>query len=516
MKDNRKSLGRSRRQAAVSLIACAAAFLVSGVGAQSPAQEAREASVQDQMQDRIRSLTDAMSRVQAQLESSQRELVELRQQLVSLQASVGVSESTGKPSAPESTGATDLAAAVAEIRESQAMQETQIATLDQSKVESASKYPVKLSGMVLFNGFVNTRRVDAGATPSVALSGSGSTGVSARQTIVGLDIDGPHVLGARTHGDIRLDMNASASGSGYTGSYALGPVRLRTAHLDLNWSGTRAFFALDRPLIAPETPSSLTAVAVPALAWSGDLWAWSPQAGLSHDAFSSRRGALRMQAALIDTADPPPLFPTSNSGSYTPPSTAELSRWPGIESRIAFEGPGEESGARFGVSGFFAPHRTSNSFFTFDSWAGAVDFRVPASRFMRFSGSTYWGSALGGLGGGDYKDYVASNIGGRFDYKALDDRGGWVEWKQKPGERLEFNEAFGIDDVPAGQLRPYAVATPVGEYNLARNRTFTGNVIYSPSAYLLFSLEYRRIMSSYVTAPSKFSDVIGVAAGYKF
>ena len=32
--------------------------------------------------------------------------------------------------------------------------------------------------------------------------------------------------------------------------------------------------------------------------------------------------------------------------------------------------------------------------------------------------------------------------------------------------------------------------------NLARNRTFTGNVIYSPSAYLLFSLEYRRLESS--------------------
>ena len=223
-----------------------------------------------------------------------------------------------------------------------------------------------------------------------------------------------------------------------------------------------------------------------------------------------------MQAALIDTPDPPPLFSTTNSGSYTPPSTAELSRWPGIESRIAFEGADEESGLHFGVSGFIAPHRTSNSLFTFNSWAGAVDFRVPASRFMQFSGSTYWGSALGGLGGGAYKDYVASNIGGEFDYHALDDHGGWAEWKQKPSERLEFNEAFGIDDVPAGQLRPYAATNPVSEYNLARNRTFTGNVIYSPSAYLLFSLEYRRIMSSYVTFPSTFSDVIGVAAGYKF
>jgi hypothetical protein len=512
MKDNQKSFGRSCKQAAASLMACAALLLVSGAGAQARSNGANELSLQD----RISSLTDAMSRVQAQLEQSQRELTELRQQLVSLQASAGVPNNPVEPSTSEPDGVSDLAAAVAEIRETQAMQETQIATLDQSKVESASKYPVKLSGMVLFNGFINTRRVDAAATPSVALSGSGSTGLSARQTIAGLDIDGPHVLGARTHADVRLDLSAGASGSGYSGSYALGLVRLRTAHLDLNWSSTHAYFALDRPLISPDTPSSLTAVAVPALAWSGNLWAWNPQAGVSYDVLTSRRGQLRTQAALIDTADPPPLFATTNSGSYTPPSTAELSRWPGIESRIAFESPDEESGVRFGASGFFAPHRTTNSFFTFNSWAGAVDFRVPASCFMQFSGSTYWGSALGGLGGGAYKDYVASNIDGEHYYRALDDRGGWVQWKQKASERLEFNEAFGIDDVPAGQLRPYAIATPVNIYNLARNRTFTGNVIFSPSAYLLFSLEYRRIMSSYVTAPTTFSDVIGIAAGYKF
>ena len=69
---------------------------------------------------------------------------------------------------------------------------------------------------------------------------------------------------------------------------------------------------------------------------------------------------------------------------------------------------------------------------------------------------------------------------------------------------------------PAGQLRPFAAPSYTVYQNLARNRTFTGNVIYRPSAYLLFSLEYRRIESSLVNAPTNASDVIGVAAGYKF
>jgi hypothetical protein len=224
MKVKQKSSGYSCRPITASLVACAALFLVPNAEPQAQPAATGEANVQE----RIRVLTNALNTVQAQLEETQREVAQLRQQLSGLRASAGSSDTPDADSSA-STGAADLAAAVAEIRQSQAMQETQIATLDQSKVESASKYPVKLSGMVVFNGFVNTRRVDAAATPSVALSGSGSTGVSARQTIVGLDINGPQLFGAQTHGDLRLDMSASASGSGYSGSYALGLVRLRTA-----------------------------------------------------------------------------------------------------------------------------------------------------------------------------------------------------------------------------------------------------------------------------------------------
>jgi hypothetical protein len=465
------------------------------------------------VQSQIRTLADEVSRVQAQLEQSQRELAILRRQLDSLRTAAGLSS----PNESDPTAAaSDLAAAVAEMRETQTIQAAQIATLDQSKVESASKYPVKLSGMIVVNSFVNTRRVDQAATPSVVLSGSGSTGLSFRQTIFGIDVNGPQFIGAQTHADLRLDMSASASGSGYSGSHTVGLVRLRTAHVDLAWTRTHAFFALDHPLIAPKAPASLTAIAVPALAWSGNLWAWSPQLGASYDAFTGKAGTFHLQAALIDTADPPQLYSTTPNGTYTSPSTAELSRWPGVEAHLAFDSPRENDGLSIGIGGHFARHRTVSGYYSFSSWAGALDFRIPASTRMQFSGSAYWGSALGNLGGGAYKDYVARIVDGEFYYQALDDRGGWIQWKQKAGDHVEFNEAFGADIVPAGQLRPYATSVTVSEYNLARNRTVTGNIIYSPSAYLLFSLEYRRIMSSYVTAPTSVSDIIGLGAGYRF
>jgi hypothetical protein len=52
--------------------------------------------------------------------------------------------------------------------------------------------------------------------------------------------------------------------------------------------------------------------------------------------------------------------------------------------------------------------------------------------------------------------------------------------------------------------------------NLTVNRTFTGNVIYAPSAYLLFSLEYRRLKSSPIVGLPAQSNIIGLGAGYKF
>jgi hypothetical protein len=73
-----------------------------------------------------------------------------------------------------------------------------------------------------------------------------------------------------------------------------------------------------------------------------------------------------------------------------------------------------------------------------------------------------------------------------------------------------------MDDVFAGELRPYAVTGGSMYQNLARNRTYTGNMIYSPSAYLLFSLEYRHLESSPVVGLPAQSNIIGVGAGYRF
>ncbi|HXP08433.1 MAG TPA: hypothetical protein VN828_08055, partial [Acidobacteriaceae bacterium] len=124
---------------------------------------------------------------------------------------------------------------------------------------------------------------------------------------------------------------------------------------------------------------------------------------------------------------------------------------------------------------------------------------------------------LGGLGGGGYVDYVHAYAGSAEIARALDDVGGWAQLRSKINERLELNAGYGIDNPFAGQIH---ASTAIPEYatylGLARNKSVVGNVIYSPSTYLLFSLEYRRLWTNYATGTASFSDVIGIGAGDRF
>jgi len=475
-----------------------------------------QAIASDTTEKKLEQLTAAVAQAQAQVEAYQKQLFELRQEISTLQRQMSAEKSV-PPSTIEAAikpevhdAPAEVSPTLDEIRERQAIEESQISAHDLSKVETQSKYPLKVSGMLLLNGFVNTKQVDISASPAYAISGPGSTGLSLRQTVLGLDARGPRLFGATSHADLRVDFFANDALSNYA---AGGVLRLRTVHADLDWSNTAAFFAFDRSILEPNTPTSLVSVAQPELAWAGNLWSWSPQIGLSHHFALSDSSRIQMQAALIDTSDqtPPgtPVYPSSVTQT-------ERSRWPGTEARIAFLRGESGVGPEIGVGGYFSPHRTSDGY-NFDAWAGTVDLRLPITRHFEIATDAHRGQALAGLGGGGYVNFYNEYVGSYESVHALDDVGGWAQLKARASQRVEMNAGFGTDNPFAKEIQAAMMSSSTTPYiGLARNRAFYSNVIYSPSAYILFSLEYKRLWTNYGTGPTAFSDSIGIGAGYKF
>jgi hypothetical protein len=450
------------------------------------------------------------------MDAYQKQLTELRQQLAALQQQTTAEKGTSPPLTPPATAnaagveaVSAVPATLDEIRERQAIEESQIATHEETKVETDSKYPLKVSGLLLFNGFVNTRQVDVSAAPAYAIPGPGSTGLSLRQTVLGLDARGPHLFSATSHAGVRVDFFANGALSNYA---AGGVLRLRTAHAALDWKNTQAFVELDRSILEPNAPTSLVTIAQPELAWAGNLWSWNPQVGVSHQFAFSDSSRVRLQAALIDTSDPQ--LPGLAASVTSPVTGTERSRWPGTEMRIAFQHGENGAGPEIGVGGYFSPHRAMNGS-AFDAWAGTMDLRLPLSKYLEVTANAYRGQALAGLGGGGYVNYYYEGTSQYAD--ALDDVGGWTQLKARAGQRVELNAGFGADNPFAKDIQSAVSSSSNSTYfGLARNRSFFSNAIYSPSAYLVFSLEYRRLWTDFSSGPTSFSDVIGIGAGYKF
>ena len=474
----------------------------------------------DALTEQIGRLASAVEEQRKQLRQSQVEITALRQQIAALQGQLAAGSPAGQED-PAAAAAASLTEQVAVLREQQEVQHSELATHEQTKVESESKYPVRLTGLILANAFNNSSGVDVIQSPDLAVSGPGSTGVTLRQTLLGLDARGPHLAGAPTHADVRIDFFGSGV-AGNTSGYgtAGGLLRLRTAHATIDWTHAQAFAELDRPIVSPDTPTSLTAVAQPALAWSGNLWNWVPQFGGEYRRALGPSSGVAVEATLVDVPDPPAYTTAaaaSTASTTDAASYAEQSRWPGSELHIAYTHGNTAMSARLGAGGYFSPHE-AKGYFHYDAWAATLDYQFPLGRRLEANGAFYRGLALGGLGGGAYKDNIfAISPDGQYTFKRpLDAVGGWSQLKARANERLEFNADFGLDNAFARELRPYAVVGSSPYANLVRNATFFSNAIYSPTAYTLFSFEYRRLSSTPVTGARAASNVYGLAAGYKF
>ena len=494
------SFSRSAKFLAVVLVFGAGTFPASAQQAASAASEPDLADSIRQLREQIQELRSAVSEVKSEAAEYRAENQELRKELESMRTNTyptqnpAIENSAVSAQAPASNASTEQRVSV--LEETNQVTQSELRTLYQTKVESASKYRVRLSGIVLLNLFHNRGEVDNLDVPTYASSFepyglTPSFGATVRQSELGLEVFGPELAGAKTRGQVQLDFGGGFPAGALDGINT-GIVRLRTANLRMDWDNTSLIVGQDNLFISPNSPTSFASLLVPSFGYSGNLWSWTPQVRLEHKFNFADDQNVSVQAAILDNVTGEPSY-----GSHRLPQAGEASGLPAYAARTAWTKDVSGKPLTLGASGYYSRQNWGSGWIA-DGWAAVGDWRIPLSSRFEFSGEAYRGRAVGGLGGGIGQSVLISANPNNFapDFLPLNSVGGWSQLKFSANSRLEFNGVFGIDNPFAIDLR--AVPSPAGVYPnvLAANRSAMLNFIYRPRSDLLFSGEYRHLRTS--------------------
>jgi len=474
-----------------------------------------------QLEAQVQELHAQVQDLRAQQESAREESAELRKELDAAKSQLAALSTPGNTiqpvQAPPGPGAAEaMEQRISKLEENQQLADSKTAEQSQTKVESGSKYRVRLSGMILFNMFENRGTVDNVDFPQLAeepglLSSSGSFGGSLRQSQIGIQAFGPTIGGARTSGDIQFDF---AGGFPETpNGETFGIMRLRTGTIRLDWPNTSVVAGQDTLFFAPLTPTSIATMAVPALAYSGNLWSWTPQLRLEHKFSVSESSSVSVQGGILDSlsGDIPP------SGIYRIPSLGESSGQPAYAARVSWAQNLNGQKLTLGAGGYYGRQDWGYGR-SVDSWVGTVDVSVPLGKWLEFTSTFYRGRALGGLGGGIGQDGVwnGSLLDPATQVYGLDAVGGWAQLKYKATSKLQFNGAFGQDNPYAGDLRQNDGYANYYPEPLSKNQGGLVNFIYQPRSDIVFSLEYRRLKTFTLDSSANSANMVNMSVGYIF
>ena len=479
-------------------------------------------SLLKQLQAQVQELNAQVTELKTQQHSEQAESAELRKELDAAKSQLiamsnpasGVAPAQVLPGTVSPTGSTEER--VTRLEENQQMADQKAAEQSQTKVESSSKYRVRLSGIVLFNTYVNRGTVDNTdfpqlATPPRLLSSEGSFGASLRQSQIGLQAFGPTIAGARTSADIQFDFAGGfpEAPNGVT----FGIMRLRTGTIRFDWTNTSVVAGQDSLFFAPLSPTSIATLAIPALAYSGNLWSWTPQVHVEHRFTLSESSSLLLQGGILDdlSGDLPP----SEYSRYS--SWGEYSGQPAYATRLAWTQKTHGQDMTLGFGGYYG-RQTWGYSRGIDSWAGTVDLTLPLGKMFEFTSQFYRGRAVGGLGGGIGQSVLwnGSLLNPETELYGLNSLGGWAQLKYKATPKLQFNGAFGQDNPFASELRESGGNENLYGAPLSKNQSVFVNFIYQPRSDIVFSLEYRRLKTFILDTNASTANLVTLSVGYIF
>jgi hypothetical protein len=507
---------------------------------ETPSPEPISDSVRE-LREEVRELQAAVAAMRSDWQQARAETVELRRELNEIHAGTNSQSAALKNLAPtasvEATGGSGQKALqndapqgeqpdqkqdwkksehAASLEEEYQLLSGKVDDQYQTKVESASKYRVRLSGIVLMNLASNQGVVDSIDLPTLAYArppggSGGSFGATLRQSEIGFEAFGPAVAGAKTTADLQLDLAGGFPSvpNGIDSSL----VRLRTATMRMDWTNTSVVVGQDAIFFSPNSPTSFATLAIPALTYAGNLWSWVPQVRVEHRVALGEESSLLFQGGILD-----PLSGEAPSSSYyRQAGPGEASRQPAYGTRIAWTRNVFGQPLRVGVGGYYS--RQDYGFNrNVDGWAGMTDIELPLNRELSLSGKFYRGRAIGGLYGAFGQSVLFSGdpASPSTEVQALNSIGGWAQLKYRPANKLEFNAAFGMDNPFASDLKYFEYPQSYGNPALARNQGSFANMIYRPRSDLLFSAEYRHLTTYTINEGGSNAGQVNLMMGVLF
>jgi hypothetical protein len=457
----------------------------------------------------------------AEIESLKREMASLKTELSRLQpgdcgsriADCGLQSGFNKdgneeasPSAQSAIrnpqSAIDNDERLAKIEEQLEINSAQIKEHAQTKVESDSRFRVRLFGMILANTYLNSNDYSLSDNPLFARQPEpgerkNNVGASLRQTKIGLSMTGPRLGNARLSAEVETDFWGGGPNN------VLGFFRVRTATANLDWERTSIQVGQRAPIISPREPTSIAAVWRPSLTGAGNLWQWRPQLAIEHRPSLSEKSELVLQGAFL------PSFGEGIGGE-------ELEGPPSYQSRIAYRRK-SDSGRNFEVG--FGGHFGKREFEfrrNVDGYIVSSDWLIPLGSRFEISGEAYHGRSV------SLSEDSGANIDRLFAFNGpLDDArtivrgvrssGGWLQFTAQARRDLEFNFAYGQED-PSDRDIVSGIFTNQTRF---KNQVGSANFIYHLRSNFLMSVEYRRMWTDYSTGRFK-NNHYNLGFGYQF
>jgi hypothetical protein len=438
----------------------------------------------------LKEVLTRLDRLEIQNRELMDELRSLRQQLAAgpLAPTAAVESAAATPGNPASTQGASPAVPLAERVD---VQEQRIAQIEQSKVSSEHRLPVTLTGMVLFNAFMNGKGSGGVDNPTMASAtlNQADGGATMRQTVLGLKFDGPDLQGGgKLTGSIYMDFFGGGTGLTQT-------MRLRVASLDAAWKNTTLTFAFDKPIISPREPDSLSQVGVSPLTSAGNLWLWQPQARVEQRFALGDQAGLRAQFGVYQTSE----SGTGLSTEYT--ATLARSR-PGYEGRFELWANGGEN-RRIEIAPGFHFSDTHVLGQTVPSQIFSIDWLIRPAARVDVTGTFFQGENVGVVGG------LRQGVSVFYDRNALavHATGGWAQLKVRIAPRLSMNLYGGQESDRASELEAGGIS---------RNLGYAANIMYRLGTNILTGLEASQVRTTYLGSGTRLNPHYDLAIAYLF